>query len=112
MPICPLWKGLILGPQLYPNYASMTYTDAIAENWMRIVKITILNRAGDFIRKLREGIVGRIKAFCFAFEPLSAKVIKREKTKKIKADDQIEEIWERKKRREVTLNPEKVNLVV
>ena len=32
MPICPLWSGLILGPQLYPNYPSMTYTNAIAEN--------------------------------------------------------------------------------
>ena len=42
MPICPLWSGLILGPQLYPSYPSMTYTNAIAENWMRIVKITIL----------------------------------------------------------------------
>ena len=69
-------------------------------------------RAGDFIRKLREGIVGRIKAFCFAFEPSSARVIKREKTKKMKSDDLIEEIWERRKRREVTLNPEKVYLVI
>ena len=68
MPLCPLWSRLILGPKIYPNYASMTYTNAIAENWMRIVKVTILNkesklRAGDFIRKLREGIVGRIKHF-------------------------------------------------
>ena len=68
------------------------------------IKITILKnesklRAEDFIRKLREGIVGRIKAFCFAFEPLSARVIKREKTKKMKSDDLIEEIWERRKKK-------------
>ena len=90
----------------------MIYTNAIAENWMRIVKITILKnesklRAGDFIRKLREGIVGRIKAFCFAFEPLSARVIKREKTKKIKSDDQIEEIWERRKKKRSYFKPRK-----
>ena len=90
----------------------MTYTNAIAENWMRIVKITILKnesklRAGDFIRKLREGIVGRIKAFCFAFEPLCARVIKREKTKKIKSDDQIEEIWERRKKKRSYFKPRK-----
>ena len=104
MPICPLWSGLILGPQLYPNYPSMTYTNAIAVNWMRIVKITILKnesklRAGDFIRKLREGIVGIIKAFCF--------VIKREKTKKMKSDDLIEEIWERRKKKRSYFEPRK-----
>ena len=64
-------------------------------------------RAGDFIRKLREGIVGGIKAFCFAFEPLSARVIKREKTKKMKSDDLIEEIWERRKKKKSYLEPRK-----
>ena len=36
-------------------------------------------RPGDFIRKLRESIVGRIKALKFAFNPLSTKVLKRQK---------------------------------
>ena len=76
MPVCTLWSGLILGPSLHPGQYHVTSTNAIVENWMRIVKITILQkqcklRPGDFIRKLREGIVGRIKAFEFAFNPLS-----------------------------------------
>ena len=75
-------------------------------------KITILKnesklRARDFIRKLGEGIVGRIKAFCFAFEPLSARFIKREKTKKMRSDDLIEEIWERRKKKRSYFEPRK-----
>ena len=105
MAICPLWFGLILGPKLYPINSAITYTNAIAGNWMSIVKLTILYNksnltAGDFIRKLREGIIGRVEAFKFAFEPISVKIIKREKTKKLKADDEMEEVWRkgRKKR--------------
>ena len=42
MPICPLWTGLILGPALFPNEISVTFTNSSAENWMRIVKRNIL----------------------------------------------------------------------
>ena len=113
MPICPLWSGLILGPSLHPNKSRITFTNAIVENWMRILKITILQnesklRPGDFIRKLREGIVGRIKAFNFAFEPLSSKIFKRVK-KEVENDDQIEEVWKKKKHRKQSyFNPGKV----
>ena len=60
----------MLGPILYPGKVDVTFTNSIAENWMRIVKISILQnetklRPGDFIRKVREGISGRIKAFDF-----------------------------------------------
>ena len=68
---------------------------------MRIVKISILQnetklRPGDFIRKVCEGISGRIKAFNFAFLPISNKVFKRIKVGK--DTKQMEEIWKRSKR--------------
>ena len=80
---------------------------------MRIVKITILQnesklRPGDFIRKIREGIVGRIRAFRFAFEPLSDTIIKRRKIN-FRSDDQIEEIWANKKKKRSYFEPGKVS---
>ena len=79
MPINPLWSGLIVGPALFPEKVKVTLTNSIAENWMRIVKKNILKdesklRPGDFIRRMYEGISGRIKAFNFAFLPISSKV--------------------------------------
>ena len=102
MPICPLWTGLIIGPALFPGKVNVTFTNSIAENWMRIVKKNILKdetklRPGDFIRRMYEGISGRIKAFDFAFLPISSKVLKKTKTKRIINDSQVEEIWERRK---------------
>ena len=102
MPISPLWTGLMLGPILYPGKVDVTFTNSIAENWMRIVKISILQnetklRPGDFIRKVREGISGRIKAFDFAFLPISNKLIKRIKVEN-NDNTQVEEIWKRGKR--------------
>ena len=46
------------------------------------MKISILQnetklRPGDFIRKVREGISGRIKAYNFAFLPISNKVFRK-----------------------------------
>ena len=102
MPICPLWTGLIIGPALFPGKVDVTFTNSIAENWMRIVKKNILKdetklRPGDFIRRMYEGISGRIKAFDFAFLPISSKVSKKTKTKRKINDSQVEEIWERRK---------------
>ena len=102
MPISPLWTGLMLGPILYAGKVDVTFTNSIAENWMRIVKISILQnetklRPGDFIRNVRESISGRIKAFDFAFLPLSNKLIKRIKVEK-NDNTQVEEIWKRGKR--------------
>ena len=38
IPICPLWTGLIIGPSKFPGKVNVTFTNSIAENWMRIVK--------------------------------------------------------------------------
>ena len=66
--MCPLWTSLILGPVLVPNKSHVRSSNAIVENWMRILKINILQnqtklRVGDFLRKTREGLEGRIRAF-------------------------------------------------
>ena len=111
MSICPLWTGLIIGPSKFPEEVNATFTNSVAENWMRIVKNNILNeesklRPGDFIRRMYEGISGRIKAFDFAFLPINCKVIKRTKfeNNNIIDDSQIEEIWERRKKSVDILN--------
>ena len=105
MPICPLWTGLIIGPSKFPGKANATFTNSIAENWMRIVKKNILNeesklRPGDFIRRMYDGISRRIKAFEFAFHPISCKVMKKTKigNSRIIDDSQIEKNWERRKK--------------
>ena len=104
MPICPLWTGMIIGATLFPGKLDVTFTNSIVGNWMKIVKHNILKdeiklRPGDFIRKIYEGISGRIKAFDFAFLPISTKVLKRTKLKIESDNTQIEEIWERRKRK-------------
>ena len=71
---------------------------------MRILKINILQnltklRPGDFLRKIREGLEGRIRAFGFAFEPLSSKILTEKKVpRKIKDNKLTEEIWQRRKK--------------
>ena len=89
MPICPLWTGLIIGPTLFPWKVNVTFTTSIVENWMKIVKYNILKndtelRPGDFIRRIYEGISGRIKAFDFAILPISNFLLKKTKTEKEK----------------------------
>ena len=85
MPICPLWTGLILC-RLSTSEQNLIskYSNAIIENWMRILKKNILGNEikmtpADFIRKVHEGIQGRLKAFEFAFYPISSKIIRRVK---------------------------------
>ena len=105
MPICPIWSSLILGPVISPGEFNVRYSNAIAENWMRIIKSNILNnetklRPGDFLRKMREGLEGRIRAFNFAFEPLSYKVFKRTKDFCTFQDTTlVEEIWQKRKKK-------------
>ena len=87
MPICPLWTGLIIGPTLFPWKVNVTFTTSIVENWMKIVKYNILKndtelRPGDFIRRIYEGISGRIKAFDFAILPISNFLLKKTKNGK------------------------------
>ena len=71
---------------MVPNGSDVRYSNAVAENWMKILKINILQnqtklRPGDFQRKIRQGLNGRIRAFDFAFEPLSSKILKTNKSK-------------------------------
>ena len=61
MPICPLWTGCILTHLSSPFQTNSRYSNAIAENWMRIIKNNILSnevklRPADFIRKVHQGI--------------------------------------------------------
>ena len=50
------------------------YSNALIENWMRIIKLDIFNsksniRPGDFIKKLYPNIITRLSGFKFAFHP-------------------------------------------
>ena len=75
---------------------------------MRILKINILQnqtklRVGDFLRKTREGLEGRIRAFGFAFEPLNSKILKPNSIpSKIKDNTFPEEIWKRRRKNKTT----------
>ena len=48
MPICSLWTGLNIGPTLFPWKVNVTFTNSIVENWMKIVKYTILKNETKF----------------------------------------------------------------
>ena len=79
MPICPLWTGFILAMFLPQLRTICRCSNAIVENWMKVVKHNILTkevklRPADFIRKIREGIHGRVNTFDFAFNPISGKI--------------------------------------
>ena len=99
-PICPLWTGCILTQLSPPFQTNSRYSNATAENWMRIIK------HNDFIRKVHQSIQGRQKAFEFAFEPISSRILKQHKrTNSSKDDSLVEEVWQRQRTpREVTLN--------
>ena len=99
MPICLLWSSLILGPVISPGEANVRHSNAIVESWMKIVKANILNgetklKAGDFLRKMREDLEGRISAFTFAFKPLSCKIFKKRKDQDTSL---VEETWQKRK---------------
>ena len=104
MPICPLWTGLILC-RLSTSEQNLIskYSNAIIENWMRILKKIFLGNEikmtpADFIRKVHERIQGRLKAFEFAFYPISSKIIRRVEND-LTDKSQIEEVWEKRKRK-------------
>ncbi|KAI6648693.1 hypothetical protein LOD99_7919 [Oopsacas minuta] len=104
LPILPLWSGIILGPHSLSvgnNYSY--YSNAIVENWMRIVKLDILNsksnlRPGDFIRVLYPGITSRISAFNFTFHPRADKFFKGRKRIRDISEEKCNEEWSRKKK--------------
>ena len=91
-----------------PGEINVRHSNAIVENWMRILKSNILSnenklRPGDFLRKLRGGLEGRINAFKFGFEPMSKKVFKRTKDGCTFQDTTlVEEIWQKRTKKKNT----------
>ena len=56
------------------------YSNGIAQNWMRINKIVILNskcnlRPGDYIRTIYPAISNRISAIKFGLHPRAGKIL-------------------------------------
>ena len=77
MTIVPLWSGIILGT--VTSKGNSTGSNAIAENWFRIVKRNIFTsetnkKAADFIRKNYLNIEGRFAAFKFGSTSLAHKI--------------------------------------
>ena len=81
----------------------MQQSNAIVENWFRIVKHSILNsetgiRAADFIRTVYNNVDDRIAAFKFAFTPLAHKVFKPKKRLRVENEEECKEEWSRSKK--------------
>ena len=100
-PLLPLWSGIILSS--INSEEISTDSNAIVENWFRIVKHSIFNsetlmQAGDSIRTLYKNIDDRIAAFKFAFTPLAHKVFKSKKRVSVENEEECKEEWSRSKR--------------
>ena len=79
MPLVPLWSEIILST--VNSKGSPTDSNAIAENWFRIVKHSIFTsetniKAADFIRKIYSNIEDRIAGFKIGFSQLAHKIFK------------------------------------
>ena len=104
LPILPLWSGIILGNRNIESRYNMThYSNAIVENWMRIIKLDILHsktnlRPVYFIRNLYPDIVSRLSAFKFAFHPRASKVFNRHKRSRDTSEEYCNEEWDRRKK--------------
>ena len=101
MPLLPLWSGIILCTINSSDNA--TDSNAIFENWFRIVKHSILNsetgiQAGDFIRTVHNNIDDRIASFKFAFTPLAHKVFKPKERLRVENEEECKEEWSRSKK--------------
>ena len=98
MPLVPLWSGIILST--VNSKGSPTDSNAIAENWFRIVKHSIFTpetniKAADFIRKIYSNIEDRIAAFIFGFSPLAHKIFKPKKRVHVENEEECKEEWSR-----------------
>ena len=102
LPILPLWSGIILGHHgtsvgnVEKDYCH--YSNAIIENWMRIVKIDILQsktnlRPGDLIKQLHDGIFSRMSAFKFAFHPRADNIFRIHKRIRENSEELTTEEW-------------------
>ena len=101
MPLLPLWSGIILCT--VSSSENATDSNAIVENWLRIVKHSILNsetgiRAADFIRTVYNNIDDRIAAFKFTFTSLAHKVFKPKKRLRVENEEECKEEWSRNKK--------------
>ena len=100
MPLVPMWSGIILST--VNSKGSPTDSNAIAENWFRIVKHNIFTsetniQAADFIR-IYSNIEDRIAAFKFGFSPLAHKIFKPKKRVRVENEEESKEEWSRSKR--------------
>ena len=82
---------------------SPTDTNAIIENWFRIVKQSILKsetgiEAGDFIRTMYTLIDDRLAAFKFAFQPLDHRVLNSKEASRCNYEEECKEEWAKRKR--------------
>ena len=97
----PLWSGIILCT--VSSSKNATDSNAIVENWFRIVKHSILNSekgipSADFIRTVYNNRDDRIAAFKFAFTPLEHKVLKLKKRLRVENEEECKEEWSRSKK--------------
>ena len=107
-PLLPFWTGIIL---CQINDAT-TDSNAMIENWFRIVKYSIFKsetniKAGDFIRTIFTHIDDRLATFKFAFQPLAHKVFKSKKRQyEVINEEECKEEWgKRKKLRRSYIKP-------
>ena len=75
-PILPLWSNLLFDSL---ENDPLIRTNAVVENWKRILKRTIMKsatklRPGDFIRNLYPNLSGRVSAFSLGFIPIANKL--------------------------------------
>ena len=99
-PLLPFWTGIILSK----INDSTTDSNAIIENWFRIVKYSIFKsetniKAGDFIRTIFTHIDDRLATFKFAFQPLAHKVFKSKKRQyEVINEEECKEEWGKRKK--------------
>ena len=114
VPLVPWWSGIILST--VNSKGSPTDSNAIAENWFRIVKHNIFTsvtniKAADFIRKIYSNIEDRIAAFKFGFSPLVHKIFKPKKRVRVENEEECKEEWSRSKRGKLSYIKPTVNTV-
>ena len=102
LPILPLWSGIVIGPTsvLDKNKNNIIFSNAIVENWMRIVKLNILEsktnlRPGDLIKLSYPSRLSRLSAFQFAFHPRAKKIFKGHKRVRDNLEEQCVEECEK-----------------
>ena len=95
MPILPLWTGIILSQT--GDEEETKASNAIAENWFRIVKHPIFESNIHFIRTMYSNIYDRISAFKFGFHPLASRIFKAKKRKlEVPNEEDCKEKWSRR----------------